>query len=68
MSSPLTAVISSSRAGAGSAPAWRKTMIPSRKAISVGMAVTWAAWASACSASVSMLPNTTSSCRSDAAS
>ena len=46
MSSPLTAVISCSSAGAGSAPAWLNTRIPSRKAISVGIEVIWAAWAS----------------------
>ena len=68
MSSPLTAVISSSSAGAGSAPAWLKTRMPSRKAISVGIEVIWAAWARSCSASVSMLPKTTSSCRSEASS
>ena len=68
MSSPFTAVISSSRAGAGRAPAWLKTRIPSRKAISVGIEVMLAIWASPCSASVSMLPNTTSSCRSEASS
>ena len=43
MSRPRTAVISSSSAGAGSAPAWRKTRMPSRNAIRVGIELIWSA-------------------------
>ena len=59
-------MITCSSAGAGSAPGWEKTRMPSRNAISVGIEVMLAAPASACSASVSTLPNTMSGCGSDA--
>jgi len=49
-----------SRAAAGSAPGWLKTRMPSRKAMRVGIEVIFAAADSACSASVSTLPNTMS--------
>src|ERR1700748_3399845 len=60
MSRSWTALMTCSRAGAGSAPGWEKTRMPSRKAISVGIEVIRAAAASSCWSSVSILPKRTS--------
>ena len=54
--------------GAGSAPGWRKTMIPSRNAISVGIELIWSPPDRSRSSSVLMLPKTMSGLASDAAS
>jgi len=68
MSSALTASMTCSSEDAGKAPGCENTSTPSRKAISVGMEVIWAAEAIPRSASVSTLPKTTSGCFSEAAS
>src|SRR5450830_651203 len=66
MSSARTWPIRSSSAEPGRAPGWEKTRIPWRKIIRVGMDVMPDCDASACSASVSTLPNTMSWLASDA--
>nr|BFE77813.1 hypothetical protein GCM10020093_004140 [Planobispora longispora] len=66
MSRARTCLIRSSRAGAGSAPGWAKTTMPSRIAMTVGIEVISNPWARACSTSVSIFPNVMSSCFSDA--
>ncbi len=57
-----------SSAGAGSAPGWAKTRIPSRNAISVGIDWIPAAEASSCCSSVLIEPNVMSGLASEAAS
>src|SRR3954451_17726192 len=68
MSKLRTPAISCSSADAGRAPAWLKTRIPWRKAMSVGIDRMFAAADRPCSASVSTLAKTTSGCASLAAS
>ena len=66
MSRSFTPSMSCFSEDAGSAPAWLNTMIPSRKAISVGIAWIPAIAASCCSASVSTFANVISSCSPEA--
>ncbi|CPU64838.1 Uncharacterised protein [Mycobacteroides abscessus] len=68
MSRPFTASTTCLSAGAGSAPGWENTRMPSRNAMSVGIDVMLAAAARPRSASVSILPCTTSGFSSEDAS
>src|SRR5690606_5776594 len=68
MSSSRTLLTRSSSAGAGRAPGWANTRIPSRKAMRVGIEVIAARAASSRSASVSTLPKVMSGCLAAAAS